>query len=129
MIELDIWLYGNLAKYTGEDKGSYAQLRWKMPDGTRVRDLLKRLGIPSEERGITFINGQLTNMPGMSADLDRELHDGDRIAFFSPKSMWPFQYRFGAEVSPELKEAMKSLGGGDIHHAYIEPARKFRRNH
>ncbi|HUM44391.1 MAG TPA: hypothetical protein PKI14_15715 [Fervidobacterium sp.] len=44
MIELDIWLYGSLAKYTGEDKGSYAQLRWKMPDGTRVRDLLKRRG-------------------------------------------------------------------------------------
>lgn len=125
MIELEIWLYGPLSKYAGEEnRGSYAQLRWKMPRGAKVRDILERLGIPSEERGITFINGQLTNMPGMSADLDREVHDGDRIAFFSPKSMWPFQYRFGAGVSPELKEAMESLGNGSIHHAYNQSSGK-----
>jgi len=125
MIELEIWLYGPLAKYAGdENKGGYAQLFWEMPEGTKMRDLLNKLGIPSEERGITFINGQLTNMPGLSADLDRELRNGDRIALFSPKSMWPFQYRFGAGVSPELREAMKRRESGGIHHSYTTRTRR-----
>lgn len=119
MIKLEIWLYGPLARYASEEnQGSYAQLHWEMPKGAKMCDLLEKLGIPLEEKGITFINGQLTDMPGLSADLDRELQDGDRIGLFSPKSMWPFQYRFGAGMSPKLEEVMRRRKGGGIHHAY-----------
>jgi putative ubiquitin-RnfH superfamily antitoxin RatB of RatAB toxin-antitoxin module len=111
MITLEVWLYGPLAQYAGElSQGSYAQLNLEMPQGAKVRDLLERLGIPQEEKGITFINAQLTDLPGLGADLDRELHDGDRVGFFHKVSAWPFQYRFGASTSPELMEAMQRRG-------------------
>jgi hypothetical protein len=31
--------------------------------------------------------------------------------------MWPFQYRFGADLSPELKQAMLEHEGGALRHA------------
>jgi len=111
MITVEVWLYGPLSQYAGElSQGSYAQLDLKMPQGAKMRDLLKRLGIPLEEKGITFVNAQLTDLPGMGADLDHELHDGDRVGLFHKVSMWPFQYRFGANTSPELMEAMRRRG-------------------
>ncbi len=75
-----------------------------------MRDLVERLHLPPELKGITFINGNLTDMPGLHADLEHKLHDGDRIGFFHEKSMWPFQYRMGASASPELMEAMQRRG-------------------
>lgn len=122
MIELDVWLYGPLSRYAGDacvsgGKGkAHAQVRLVVPEGTTMRDLLARLGMPVEEKGITFVNGQLTDMPGIGADLERELHAGDRIAFFHDRSMWPFQYRFGASVSTSLNEAMLRQEGGAIRH-------------
>lgn len=119
MIKLEIWLYGSLARYGGDlSRGSYAQLHLEVPEGTTMRGLLARLGMPVEEKGITFINGQLTDMPGVAADLERELKDGDRIGLFPPRSMWPFQYRFGATMGSELREALQSRPDGAIHHAY-----------
>jgi hypothetical protein len=116
MITVEVWLYGPMAQYAGEaSSGSYAQLNLEFPVGAKMRDLIERLGLPVEKKGITFINAQLTDMPGLAADLDRELHDGDRIAFFHERSMWPFQYRFGASTGSELTEAMKKKGF--LHHS------------
>jgi hypothetical protein len=108
---IDAWLYGPLARYGGEaDQGSFAHLELTLPTGSRVRDLLGELDMPTEERGITFINGQLSAMPGLQPDLDHELQDGDRVAFFHLKSMWPFQYRDGSAVLPELRREMDRVG-------------------
>ena len=116
MITLEIWLYGPLAQYAGEESGgSYAQLNWEFPEGAKMREVVDRLGLPLEKKGITFINGQLTDMPGLGADLERDLRDGDRIAFFHERSMWPFQYRFGASTGSELEEAMQKHGF--LHHS------------
>jgi sulfur carrier protein ThiS len=110
-VHIDTWLYGPLARYGGEaDQGSFAHLELTLPSGSRVRDLLTRLDLPSEERGITFINGQLSAMPGLQPDLDHELQDGDRVALFHLKSMWPFQYRDGSAVLPALQREMETLG-------------------
>ncbi|MFN2217332.1 MAG: MoaD/ThiS family protein, partial [Anaerolineae bacterium] len=96
-IQIELWLYGPLARYAGEQsQGSYAQLNLELQAGTTMRDLLEQLGLPPEERGITFINGKLAALPGLDADLDISLQDGDRIGISHNKSMWPFQYRFGA---------------------------------
>ena len=116
-MRLEVWLYGPLARY-GRDASqvSYAQLHLEVPDGARMRDLLARLGIPLEEKGITFVNAQLTDMPGLAADLDLELADGDRVGIFHTKSIWPFQYRFGAAASPVLQERLKRRGA--LHHSY-----------
>ena len=118
MVQLDVWLYGALARYApNESLGSHAHLLLEVPEGTRMADLLNRLGIPLAEKGITFINAQLSDMPDLAADLDREFRDRDRVGFFDRQSMWPFQYRFGATVSAELIEVMKSREGGALYHA------------
>jgi hypothetical protein len=36
--------------------------------------------------------------------------------------MWPFQYRLGAAMTPELQEALSRREDGWIHHAYRTPA-------
>ena len=79
-IHLDIWLYGPLARYGGSDDNIFAQISPDMSVGSTVRDILAHLGMPSEERGITFINGNLSAMPGLQPDLTHVLADGDRIA-------------------------------------------------
>lgn len=107
MINLDVWLYGPLARYSGKGKNeSYVNLKVKIPVGSRLCDLLNHLNLPSDQRGITLINGKLTALPGLQPDLDLILNDGDRVALFHLKSMWPFQYRDGAELSPDIKKEL-----------------------
>ena len=118
MIRIELWLYGPLSKYGGAaDQGSHAQLDLELAPGTTVAGMLGQLGIPLEEKGITFINRKLSGMPGLSADLERELADGDRVASFHTKSMWPFQYRHGAVMTDELRSAMEERDQG-LHHKY-----------
>ncbi len=104
---VDVWLYGPLARYGGEaNRGGYANLTVELGEGSALGDLLVRLALPSEERGITFVNGLLTAMPGVQPDLDHPLKPGDRVALFHLDSMWPFQYRDGAAMGPGLAKAM-----------------------
>jgi len=106
-ITVEVWLYGPLARYGGEAAHkSYANLHPELPAGSRVRDLLSHLDLPTEERGITFINGDLSAMPGLQPDLDQVLEDGDRVAFFHLRSMWPAQYRDGAALAPGLARTL-----------------------
>ena len=120
-IHLDVWLYGPVAQYAGEaSQGSYAQLDVEMPVGSTLGDLVSRLGIPLDERGITFINGNLAALPGLDVDLSTVLHDGDRVGISHNKSMWPFQYRFGAQLTSELKESFRQRQDRGIHHAYTK---------
>jgi hypothetical protein len=110
-ITLDVWLYGPLARYAGEAANrNYARLHPVLPMGSRMRDLLAHLGLPTEERGITFINGNMSAMPGLQPDLDHPLQAGDRVAFFHLRSMWPAQYRHGAALAPDLARVIKEMG-------------------
>jgi hypothetical protein len=118
-IVLDVWLYGTLAGYGGRaEKGSFANLQIHLPEGSTMADLLVHLKMPAEERGITFINGRLSAMPGLQPDLGHILKDGDRVGFFDPKSMWPFQYRHGAALTDEMEHAMVSEKDHGLHHTY-----------
>lgn len=106
-ITVDVWLYGPLARYGGDAAGKYhANLHVALPKGSQIRDLLKTLVLPTEERGITFINGNLSAMPGLQPDLDHVLEDGDRVALFHLNSMWPFQYRHGVAMAPGMARAL-----------------------
>ena len=119
MVKIELWLYGPLARYGGEaDQGSHAQLHLELPAGTTMEALLARLGLPLDEKGITFINRQLSDMPGLQADLERQLADGDRVAIFHTKSMWPFQYRHGATLTDEMAHAMDAEKDHGMHHSY-----------
>jgi sulfur carrier protein ThiS len=118
-IAVDVWLYGTLACYGDEaEQRSFANLQVRLHEGSTMADLLAHFGIRTEERGITFINGQLSAMPGLQPDLGHILRDGDRIGLFDLKSMWPFQYRHGAMLTDEMALAMdheKDLG---LRHTY-----------
>ena len=119
MPRVDVWLYGALKRYGGQAaQGSFANLRLRLPEGSTMTDLLSSLKMPTEERGITFINGQLSAMPGLQPDLSHCLGEGDRIGIFDPKSMWPFQYRHGAAMIEEMRRAMGKENGQGLHHAY-----------
>ena len=112
---IDLWLYGPLSRFAPDGDAqaktsSFANIKVELEEDKRMRDLLARYSIPAEERGITFVNGNLTAMPGMQPDLDNELEDGDRVALFHLKSMWPYQYRDGANMGSGLS---KELAEGD----------------
>ena len=120
-IHLDVWLYGPLSQYAGEaNQGSYAHLDVGMPRGSTGEDLMRHLEIPAEERGITFVNGNLAALPGLQADLNVVLHDGDRVGISHRTSMFTFQYRFGAQLTPELQGSFRERGDRGVHHAYAE---------
>ncbi len=120
-IYVDVWLYGELARFGNKGQGgSFANLKVTLPEGSRLKDLLAILGMSSKERGITFINGELSAMPGLQPDLDHLLQDDDRVAFFDLHSMWPFQYRHGVAMIPEMQQAVLSSEDGGLHHAYTQ---------
>jgi hypothetical protein len=118
-IQIDVWLYGKLARFGGQaDQGSFANPKVSLPQGSSMSDLLEQLNMPTEERGITFVNGDLSAMPNMQPDLDLVLQDNDRVAFFHLQSMWPFQYRHGISMVKEMSEAMHTSDNRGVHHSY-----------
>jgi len=118
-IGLDVWLYGILASYgSGTEEGNFANLKVGLPEGSTIADLLAHLKMPTEERGITFINGRLSAMPGLQPDLGHILQDGDRVGFFDLKSMWPFQYRHVAMMIYEMVRALGAEKDRGLHHTY-----------
>ena len=118
-ITVNLYLYGDLARYGGEAATyGFADLQAYLEERSVIRDLLAHLGIPTEKRGITFINGKLSAIPGLQPDLDYVLNDNDRVAFFDLKSMWPFQYRHGAMMIDEMAQALSSKKDKGLHHTY-----------
>jgi len=117
-IVIDTWLYGELARYGGQaDQGSFANLQVTISEGSSIRDLLAKLNMPTEERGITFINGDLSAMPDVQPDLDHILMNGDRVAFFHLRSMWPSQYRLGAAMTNELSTTLNVRTDQGLRHS------------
>ncbi len=118
-VSVEVWLYGPLARYGKEaDEGSFAKVRIDLPDGSTMGDLLKKLEIHEEERGITFVNGQLSAMPGLKLDLNHILKDGDRVGIFHLQSMWPFQYRHGVKMTEEMERVVSGGQDAGLHHNY-----------
>ena len=122
VITVDVWLYGALARRGRKAaQGSFANLKMRLPEGSTMAVLLARLGVRTEERGVTFINGQLSAMPGLQPDLGHLLRDGDRVGLFDLRSMWPFQYRHGVAMIGEMAEAMHASKDSGLHHTYESP--------
>jgi sulfur carrier protein ThiS len=117
-MDIDLHLYGPLAAYGGSEDNIAAQRVVELPEGATVRELLAALGMPTEERGVTFINGCLSAMPGLQPDLDHPLEDGDRVAFFHTRSMWPFQYRHDAAMVDEFRAALDARPDSGLRSRY-----------
>jgi len=111
-MRFEVLLYGPLARYGGSNV--FARLEPEFPEGSTLGMLLDSLHLPAEERGITFINGNLSAMPGLQPDLDQVLQEGDRVALFHTKSMWPFQYRHEAAMAPGMRAAMAEREDGGL---------------
>ena len=122
MMTIEVWLYGPLARYAGEQsQGSHAQLYLELPAGSTMQDLLERLGLPPEEKGITFVNGNLAALPGLDTDRGLVLQGGDRVGISHRQSMWPFQYRSGVNMTSQLQDEFRQRQDGGLHHAYTAP--------
>ena len=117
-MQIDVRLYGPLARYGGSDRNIHAKVMVDLDEDQTVADLLFALDLPAEERGITFINGDLSAMPGLQPDLDHVLQDGDRVAFFHTKSMWPFQYRHDVASLVEFREALTAREDSGLQSRY-----------
>lgn len=118
-ITVNLFLYGELVCYGNKTNDyGYVNQQVSLSEASKVRDLLAYLGIPADNRGITFINGKLSAMPGVSPDLDVVLSDNDRVSFFDKKAMWPFQYRHGATVTEEMSQALLNENDRGLHHTY-----------
>jgi hypothetical protein len=118
---LDVWLYGELRYYVknGNHPG-YAQMTVEAPEGFCMQDLLGRLEMPTKARGITFVNGNLSALPGFQPDLTHIFQDGDRVAMFDLRSMWPFQYRNGAAMTDAMRQAVQENPEQLLHHEHLE---------
>lgn len=120
-MKIEVWLYGVLSQFASEkaEKG-FASVQLELQQDSTVSDVLDKLNMPSEERGITFINGNLSALPGLQPDLDQQLNDGDRISFFDHRSMWPFQYRHGAAMASGLNQILNTDPEAVMHHKQSE---------
>ncbi len=115
---LEVWLYGPLAHYGGSQDAIFTRVDLPLPASVTVRAVLEALRLSTEERGITFINGHLSAMPGVQPDLDGVLNNGEHLAFFHLKNMWPFQYRHGVAQIPALSQALAERPDGALHSTY-----------
>ena len=122
-MQIEVWLYGELAPYAGAGATpTHGHCLVDLPAGAAMRDLLARLAIPPEQKGITFVNSVLADMPGLGADRDHVLQDGDRVGIFAPGHTWPFQYRSGARMLPELEAMLRARPDGGMAHTYSRKA-------
>ncbi len=74
MIEIELRVFGDLRNYLdGMVIGESQALR--CDDGSTVKDILSRLGIPETEAKIILVNGR-------AKKIDDGLKDNDRLAIF-----------------------------------------------
>ena len=76
MIEVKVWLYASLRKYSPETSIADAVIL-QMPERAVLADLLARLDMPKNEVKAAFVNNRQENE-------DYLLSDGDRVALFPP---------------------------------------------
>ncbi|MCA1954519.1 MAG: MoaD/ThiS family protein [Anaerolinea sp.] len=120
-MHIELWLYGSLSTYANQNKqAGFGLLKVELPENATLADLLKSQNIPTAERGITFINGNLSALPGFQPDLQHPLQDNDRVALFDLRSMWPFQYRNGAAMIEEMRQAISDDPNQLLHHQFEE---------
>jgi molybdopterin converting factor small subunit len=74
---IDVHLYGKLRRFSGDsDPRRESVLPMDVREGETISDIIRRIGIPSEELGRNiFLNGEVSA-------LERTVKDGDRLGIF-----------------------------------------------
>ncbi len=75
-MKIELRLYASLKKYLPDQSDGTASIL-EVKEGTTVREVLTRLGIPLDAPKIIFLNG-------IQATGDAVLKDGDRLGAFPP---------------------------------------------
>jgi sulfur carrier protein ThiS len=73
MIEIELWLFGDLRQYLDIELGEGFDL--EVEAGSTIRSVIASLGIPIDDTKIILVNGR-------SKEFDDILFDGDRLAIF-----------------------------------------------
>lgn len=76
MITITARAHGNLRRHF---PGGHEEAVFTLPDGSRVADLLRSIGLPDEEVWMVSVNDLL-------AKPEQVLADGDRVNIFAPVS-------------------------------------------
>jgi molybdopterin converting factor small subunit len=74
-MRITVLLGGNLRNEAGEGSQEFES---ELPSGSRVEDLLPRLGLSQDRIKMIMVNGR-------GATLDTEISEGDRVALFPPE--------------------------------------------
>ena len=74
-IRITVLLGGNLRKEAGE---GCQEFELELTSGSQVKDLLTRLGLPSDRVKMIMVNGR-------GATLDTPIAEGNRVALFPPE--------------------------------------------
>lgn len=74
MVQVQVLLYATLRSFGPGGKGDFLL---EMPAGSKVIDIINKLGIPQVEVKLAMVNGVLK-------DVNYVLVSGDRIGFFPP---------------------------------------------
>jgi len=93
-ITIETKLFNSMGKFSGPG-GVFQTL--KMPVGTTVGDIVKKLSLPLDEIFLVLRNGNdvSSGLVGGPINLHAEVEDGDAIAFSGPV---PFSFGYGAPV-------------------------------
>lgn len=75
-VRIEVHLHADLVRLAPADRGV---LRFELPEGVRVADVLHRIALEPDRRVIVGVNGE-------SAPLDQLLDDGARIDILPPMS-------------------------------------------
>jgi hypothetical protein len=116
-ITVELALYGPVARAAGGHH--VAQRTVSLKPGSTLGELAEGFGIDRSQTGYIFVNAILCDVPGMNVSKDLRLHDGDHVGVFSLVHMWPYQYRDGARMTEDLREALRQRGA--MHHSYTSP--------
>ncbi|MFH1489146.1 MAG: MoaD/ThiS family protein [Pseudomonadota bacterium] len=76
-MKIELKLFASLGRYMPQKKDGKSSEMMEIHEGTRVRDIIDRLGIPENAVKILFLNG-------IHAKEEDRLKDGDRLAIFPP---------------------------------------------
>jgi molybdopterin converting factor small subunit len=75
-MKVEVQLYATLSKYLPKGSG-HRKAVMECVEGTTVRHLIERLGIPTQHPNMVLVNG-------LHADPDVQLKDGDVLSVFPP---------------------------------------------
>ncbi|MBF0412245.1 MAG: MoaD/ThiS family protein [Desulfamplus sp.] len=71
-MKIELKLFATIAKYLPDSANNFV-----VEDGSTIRAIVAKLGIPDSEVKLTFVNG-------IQQGLDHVLNDGDRLGIFPP---------------------------------------------